>query len=180
MASGPKREDSREVRTGKSQSRGRARRGRHSVIQHLVIQHLGHIDGRISFVICSKRDAAFSILTSRLPEDARMDDSRMDAKTMKTSKTLLLAAAFGALATAAFAQAAAPAPWVLSPDMGYGYDKDGKTFSYKMGTNNAGMLLKGAKKVPKGTLFFIGQNGQLYMRTGPFLEGDGKFMFGPN
>ena len=39
-------------------------------------------------------------------------------------------------------------------------------------------LLKGAKKVPKGTLFFIGQNGQLYMRTGPYLEGDGKFMFG--
>ena len=29
------------------------------------------------------------------------------------------------------------------------------------------VLLKGAKKVPKGTLFFIGQNGQLYMRTGP-------------
>ena len=109
-----------------------------------------------------------------------MDVSRMDAKTMKTSKTLLLATAFSALATAALAQAAAPTPWVLSPDMGYGYDKDGKTFSYKMGTNNAGMLLKGAKKVPKGTLFFIGQNGQLYMRTGPFLEGDGKFMFGPN
>ena len=41
--------------------------------------------------------------------------------------------------------------------MGYGYDKDGKTLSYKMGTSNAGMLLKGAKKVPKGTLFFIGQ-----------------------
>ena len=38
----------------------------------------------------------------------------------------------------------------------------------------------GAKKVPKGTLFFIGQNGQLYMRTGPYLEGDGKFMFGTN
>ena len=65
-------------------------------------------------------------------------------------------------------------------DMGYAYGKDGKTFSYKMGTNNAGTLLKGAKKVPKGTLFFIGQNGQLYMRTGPYLEGDGKFMFGSN
>ena len=62
--------------------------------------------------------------------------------------------------------------------MGYAYGKDGKTLSYKMGTNNAGTLLKGAKKVPKGTLFFIGQNGQLYMRTGPYLEGDGKFMFG--
>jgi hypothetical protein len=99
---------------------------------------------------------------------------------MRTSaKTLLMAAAFSALATAAWAQAAAPTPWELKSDMGYGYGKDGKTFSYKMGTANAGMLLKGAKKVPKGTLFFIGENGQLYMRTGPYLGGDGKFMFGP-
>jgi opacity protein-like surface antigen len=92
----------------------------------------------------------------------------------------LLAAAFSALATSAFAQAAAPTPWELKSDMGYAYDKEGKTLSYKMGTNNAGLLLKGAKKVPKGTLFFIGQNGQLYIRTGPYLEGDGKFMFGSN
>jgi len=95
-------------------------------------------------------------------------------------KTILAAAALCALASTASAQSAAPTPWVLSPDMGYGYGKDGKTFTYKMGTNNAGTLLKGAKKVPKGTLFFIGQNGQLYMRTGPYLEGDGKFMFGTN
>jgi len=97
-----------------------------------------------------------------------------------STKTFLIAAALAALTTSAFAQAPAPTPWVLSPDMGYGYDKDGKTFAYKMGTSNAGLLLKGAKKVPKGTLFFLGQNGQLYMRTGPFLEGDGRFMFGPN
>ena len=96
------------------------------------------------------------------------------------SKAFLVAAALGALTTSAFAQAAAPTPWELKSDTGYGYDKAGKTFSYKMGTNNAGLLLKGAKKVPKGTLFFIGQNGQLYMRTGPYLEGDGKFMFGTN
>jgi hypothetical protein len=96
-----------------------------------------------------------------------------------STKTLLIAAALGALTMPAFAQAAAPTPWVLTPDMGYGYDKEGKTYSYKMGTSNAGLLLKGAKKVPKGTLFFIGQNGQLYMRTGPYLEGDGRFMFGP-
>jgi len=95
-------------------------------------------------------------------------------------KTFLTVAALGVLATAALAQAPAPAPWELKPDMGYAYDKEGKTFSYKMGTSNAGLLLKGAKKVPKGTLFFIGQNGQLYMRTGPYLEGDGKFMFGSN
>jgi hypothetical protein len=94
--------------------------------------------------------------------------------------TWLMAAAFGGIATCALAQAAAPTPWELKPDTGYAYDKQGKTFQYKMGTNNAGTLLKGAKKVPKGTLFFVGQNGQLYMRSGPYLEGDGKFMFGSN
>ncbi len=95
-----------------------------------------------------------------------------------STKTFLIAAALTALSTSAFAQAATP--WELKSDMGYAYGKDGKALSYKMGTNNAGTLLKGAKKVPKGTLFFVGQNGQLYMRTGPYLEGDGKFMFGPN
>ena len=103
--------------------------------------------------------------------------TRFFTKTILT--TAALAALTGsALTTTAFAEATAPTPWELKPDVGYGYDKDGKTLSYKMGTNNAGLLLKGAKKVPRGTLFFIGQNGQLYMRTGPFLEGGGKFMFG--
>jgi hypothetical protein len=102
------------------------------------------------------------------------------SKTMTgfSAKTFLIAAALTALSTAASAQAATP--WELKPDTGYAYDKEGKTYSYKMGTSNAGTLLKGAKKVPRGTLFFIGQNGQLYMRTGPYLEGDGKFMFGAN
>ena len=93
-------------------------------------------------------------------------------------KTLAAAAVVTALAAPAFAET--PAAWELKPDMGYGYDKDGKTSIYKMGTNNAGLLLKGAKKVPRGTLFFVGHNGQLYMRSGPYLEGDGKFMFGSN
>jgi len=103
--------------------------------------------------------------------------TRLFTKTMLTAAALT-ALTGSALTTTAFAEAAKPTPWELKPDMGYGYDKEGKTFSYKMGTNNAGLLLKGAKKVPKGTLFFIGQNGQLYIRTGPYLEGDGKFMFG--
>ena len=97
-----------------------------------------------------------------------------------STKTVLAAAVLASFSTCALAQSAAPAPWELKSDMGYAYGKDGKTLSYKMGTNNAGTLLKGAKKVPKGTLFFIGENGQLYMRTGPYLEGDGKFMFGAN
>jgi hypothetical protein len=94
-------------------------------------------------------------------------------------KAFLIATALGALTSSAFAQAAAPTPWELKSDTGYAYGKDGKTSAYKLGTNNAGTLLKGAKKVPKGTLFFVGHNGQLYMRTGPYLEGD-KFMFGSN
>jgi hypothetical protein len=99
--------------------------------------------------------------------------------TSRLIKALLAATVLTTLATSALAQAPAPTPWVLSPDTGYGYETKGKTFSYKMGTNNAKFLLKGAKKVPNNTLFFIGENGQLYMRTGPYLEGDGKFMFGP-
>jgi hypothetical protein len=95
-----------------------------------------------------------------------------------STKTVLAVAVLAGFSTCAFAQGAAPTPWDLKSDMGYAYGKDGKTLAYKMGTNNAGTLLKGAKKVPKGTLFFIGQNGQLYMRSGPYLEGDGKFMFG--
>ena len=89
---------------------------------------------------------------------------------------------FFAALTAGVAQAQTPAPipWMLTPDMGYGYGADGKTLTYKMGTNNAKFLLKGAKKVPRNTLFFVGENGQLYMRSGPYLEGDGKFMFGPS
>jgi hypothetical protein len=97
-----------------------------------------------------------------------------------SKKSVLMAVALMGLTTSALAQAAAPTPWELKQDMAYAYGKDGKTLSYKMGTNNAGILLKGAKKVPKGTLFFMGQNGQLYMRSRPYLEDDGTFMFGPN
>jgi len=100
------------------------------------------------------------------------------------ASTLFGATMLAAVTLVAPAHAQAPAPgatpWVLTPDMGYGYDASGKTFAYKMGTNNAKFLLKGAKKVPKNTLFFIGENGQLYMRSGPFLESDGRFKFGAN
>ena len=100
--------------------------------------------------------------------------------TSTSTKAVLTVAFLAGFSTCAFAQGAAPTPWELKQDMGYAYGKDGKMLSYKMGTNNAGTLLKGAKKVPKGTMFFIGHNGQLYMRTGPYLEGDAKFMFGSN
>jgi hypothetical protein len=116
----------------------------------------------MAFVICSSE-------LVRLPGARKMQGRSM--------KTVVAAVALLTVTTAASAQIAAP--WVLSPDMGYGYDKEGKMSAYQMGTNNAKELFKGAKKVPKGTLFFLGDNGQLYMRSGPYLEGDGKFKFGP-
>src|SRR3954470_15088378 len=102
----------------------------------------------------------------------------MTCKMKRCSMKLVIGTA-ALLAQLAAANAQSAAAWVLSPDMGYAYDKEGKMSSYKMGTNNAKELFKAAKKVPKGTLFFLGDNGQLYMRTGPYLEGDGKFKFGP-
>ncbi|PYF04135.1 hypothetical protein BJ122_104113 [Rhodopseudomonas faecalis] len=98
---------------------------------------------------------------------------------MKTSMCGLMAAALLSLTPAAALAEPEPAmSWELSPDIAYVYGNDGKTLSYRLGTNNAKDLLKGAKRVPKGTLFFLGTNGQLYMRTGPYLEADGSFKFG--
>jgi hypothetical protein len=136
-----------------------------------VADHLSQrVDGLIAFVICSKPQAA-NACWQRYREDER-DMMRFSIK------PVMVAAVLAAFSAPAFAQTATP--WELKPETGYAYDKEGKTFAYKLGTSNAGALLKGAKKVPKGTLFFIGQNGQLYMRTGPYIEGDGKFMFGSN
>src|SRR5271169_5941423 len=117
----------------------------------------------IAFVICSKRVQPLGL--------GRMTMTKF------ATRVVVSALALGALSSAAWGQAAAPAPWELKSDTGYAYDKEGKTFSYKLGTSNAGLLLKGAKKVPRGTLFFIGQNGQLYIRSGSYLEGNGKFLF---
>lgn len=92
---------------------------------------------------------------------------------------LLAAAALAGLSSGASAQQSnAPTAWDINPSVAYGYDADGKTMIYKMGTSNAKALLSGAKKVKKNTFFFIGENGQLYMKTEPFIEG-GKFKYGP-
>jgi hypothetical protein len=102
---------------------------------------------------------------------------------MKTRWIGIVLATIAATVTAGSAlaetQAPSPMPWELASDVAYIYESNGKTLAYKMGTNNAKDLLKGAKKVPKGTLFFMGANGQLFIRTGPYLDDDGKFKFGP-
>lgn len=101
--------------------------------------------------------------------------------TGRLMRAVVVAGAMMVASTAAMAQGApAATPWALASDTGYAFESNGKFLTYKMGTNNAKYLLKGAKKVPKNTLFFVGENGQLYMRTGRYLEGDGRFSFGPS
>lgn len=92
----------------------------------------------------------------------------------------LLCAAFAGAPNAAFAQSAAGEAWALATDRAYAFEKPGVLKTYRLGTSNAKFLLKGAKKVPNGTLFFVGENGQLYMRAGRYLEDDGSFSFGPS
>jgi hypothetical protein len=101
--------------------------------------------------------------------------TKLPATFIAATATLLVAM----ITPAAAQNTAAPTSWDLKPDIGYGFVSNGKLFMYKMGTSNAALLLKGARKVPKNTLFFLGANGQLYMRSGKFLEKDGSFTFGP-
>lgn len=80
----------------------------------------------------------------------------------------------------ALAQTSDGDPWNLQRNMGYAFESNGQMKTYRLGTNNARNLLRGARRVPRGTLFFVGENGQLYMRTGSYLDRGGKFNFGPN
>ncbi len=88
------------------------------------------------------------------------------------------ALAVAGVLTVLLANPASAQPLTLSQDQAISFDTQGRVTSYTLGTRNAKELFKGARRVPKNTIFFLGANGQLYMRSGPFLEGDGSFKFG--
>jgi hypothetical protein len=75
------------------------------------------------------------------------------------SKTLIAAAALAAMATSAFSQV----PWQFNPGMAYMYASPGKMMAMAMasGGKNHEMMMKGARKVPANTMFFM-DGGQLY------------------
>lgn len=87
------------------------------------------------------------------------------------SKTLIAAAAFAAIATSAFSQVA----WEFNPGMAYMYGGPGKMMSMAMasGAKNHDAMMKGAKKVPNGSVFFM-DGGQMYMTSGT-LDPTGNF-----
>jgi len=86
------------------------------------------------------------------------------------SKTIIAAAAFAAIATSAFSQAATE----LSPGMAIMFS-GGKMMQMAMasGAKNHDAMMKGARKVPNNTMFFM-SGGQMYMVSGT-LDPTGNF-----
>ena len=87
------------------------------------------------------------------------------------SKTLIAAAAFATIATAAFSQVA----WEFNPGMAYMYAGPGKMSAMAMaaGAKNHDAMMKQATKVPANTTFFM-NNGELYSVSGT-LDPTGNF-----
>jgi len=95
---------------------------------------------------------------------------------MTKLKATLLAAA--ALTTVAGAAAALDiGDWMRGPDVAYVYSQDGKTTSVHMNKPDHAMMMQGAHKVPRNTMFFM-VDGELYMRTGSMYDKAGNFMGG--
>ncbi len=87
------------------------------------------------------------------------------------SKTLVAAAAFATIATAAFSQAA----WEFKSGMAYMYAGPGKMSAMAMagGEKNRDAMMKHATKVPANTTFFM-HNNELYSVSGT-LDPTGNF-----
>lgn len=88
----------------------------------------------------------------------------------KLSKSLIAAGAL-VVATAAFAQT----PWEFKSGMAYMYGGPGKMSAMAMASTekNHAAMMKGAKKVPDNTVFFMDQ-GSLYYVPGK-LDPSGNF-----
>jgi hypothetical protein len=89
----------------------------------------------------------------------------------KLSKTLVAAAGFAIIASAAFSQAA----WDFKAGMAYVYGGPGKMSAMAMAPaeKNHEAMMKNAKKVPDNTVFFM-DNGALYYTPGR-LDPTGNF-----
>ena len=86
----------------------------------------------------------------------------------KLSKTLI-AVAFAAVTSSAFAQAA----WEFKSGMAYMYGGPGKMMAMASSEKNHDAMMKHASKVPANTVFFM-NNGELYSVSGT-LDPTGNF-----
>jgi hypothetical protein len=83
------------------------------------------------------------------------------------------AVALAAMATPAMAQDASP--WDLRERNAYVLDMQGKMWSTRVGDKGMAMMMRRAKAVPRGTVFFT-NNGRLYMASNGMFDRAGGFM----
>ena len=79
---------------------------------------------------------------------------------MSFIKTAIAAGAVS-LAMLSGAAAQSPEPWTLAERNAYILMMDGKTMTVRLNERAVGMLMKNAKRVPRGTVLIM-SNGQLY------------------
>ena len=96
---------------------------------------------------------------------------------MSFTKTALIAAGMSmALLTGAAAQNLEP--WDIREHTAYVITMDGKTMRVSMSDKGMTTLMKGAKRVPRGTVFVM-SGGQLYMvNASKMFDKAGNFMAG--
>jgi hypothetical protein len=103
--------------------------------------------------------------------DWRASNASEEPAMTNLSKTLIAAAAFATIATAAFSQVV----WEFNPGMAYMYAGPGKMSAMAMasGEKNHDAMMKHANKVPANTVFFM-HNNELYSVSGT-LDPTGNF-----
>lgn len=94
-----------------------------------------------------------------------------------TKSTLAAAGMSLALVTGAIAQGGLE-PWDIRERTAYVVMMDGKMMRVSLGDKGMSMLMKNAKKVPRGTVFIM-SGGQLYMvNASKMFDKAGNFMAG--
>src|SRR3954454_14705769 len=86
---------------------------------------------------------------------------------------LYAAATMLVLATPALAQETSP--WDLRERNAYVMDMQGKMWSTRLSDKGMGMVMRNARAVPRGTVFFT-NNGKLYMASRGMFDRAGNFM----
>ena len=94
---------------------------------------------------------------------------------MNLLRTAVLAAATVAFVTPVLSQGTTE-PWDLKERNVYVMDMQGKMWSKAVNDKSMASMMKGAKKVPKGTVFFM-SGGQLMMVQRGAFDKSGAFMF---
>ena len=88
--------------------------------------------------------------------------------------TFLAAALVAVMATPAMAQGET-SPWNLAERNAYVMDMQGKMWSTRVSDKAMGMMMRNARAVPRGTVFFQ-TNGKLYMASRGMFDRAGNFM----